>query len=111
MVAAWKRPDVPLEMRKKFNGDRVRRLRDEIPLGHFQLVALQWSCLGRQLVSRPRREHQEVRLMPLPVQTVSRFFRSSVDSHDVRAMHRASRALSAIQQHSVEYFAGINHYG
>jgi hypothetical protein len=40
MIAARERPDVPIEVREKFDDDGVRGLRNEVALGNFEFVLL-----------------------------------------------------------------------
>ena len=66
MIAARERPDVPLEVRKKFDDDGVRGLRNEIALSDFQLgdyfLPAKTTLLMSQFVT-----HRDPRFFPDPL--------------------------------------------
>src|ERR1700676_523331 len=111
MIAARKRPDVALEVRKKLHGDGVSGLRNEIALGHFQFVALQCAGSGKQLVARARGHHQKIALAPLAVDAIPRLVASGVRRDHMRMMHAAACFLRAFEQHAVEHAARIDDDG
>src|SRR6266481_9074261 len=38
MIAPWERPDITLKVRQEFDGNGIAGLRNEVTLGHFQLI-------------------------------------------------------------------------
>ena len=109
VIAARKGPDVTLKVWKKFYGDGVGSLRNEIPLRHFQFVALQGPRLRHQLVAGACGEHQKIGFVPFAFKAVTRFRPGGIHAHDVRALHAATRLACPIQQHAVQHRPRINH--
>src|ERR1700675_3705687 len=78
MIAAWERPDVTFEVREKLHGDGVGSLRNEITLGHFQLVALQRARLRQDLITCPCCQHKKISTAPLAFDRIARLRRARV---------------------------------
>src|SRR5215467_15444219 len=77
MVVAREGPDVAFKLWKKFDGDGIGDLRDEVALGHFQLVTLERAASRHELIASARGEDQKFRVVPFPFETITglaRFF-------------------------------------
>ncbi len=109
MVASRKRPDVAFEVAQKLDRDRIRCLRDEISLRHFQFVALEGPRFRQQLIAGARGQHQEIRGLPLAFDAIARLGGGGVHGDYMRALNRAACFRGAIQQHAVQDRAGIDH--
>src|SRR5260221_9041922 len=115
MIATREGPDVTVEMRQKLYGYRVRSLRNEIALRHFQFIAFESARSGKQVIARAGSKNQEIRRLPFAFHAKSRLLSTRLDRHDMRLLHFAARALRTIQQKSVQNFArvdddGIGHF-
>ena len=102
MIVARKRPDVAFEIAQKFNGDGVGGLRNEIALGHFQLVGLEGAGLGEKLIFCATSENQEVGGTPLAIDAIAWFVGGSVDIEDTRAMNDAAGFRGAIEEKTIQ---------
>src|SRR5271169_2280044 len=97
MVGAWERPDIAFEVWQELDQDLIGSLRDEVALGHFQLIAGQRACAGQKLISRSSRQTQQIALVPLALDRITRFVRQTVHALHPRVMNPATRGASTVQ--------------
>src|SRR5260221_14512479 len=109
MIAARKRPDVALKVRKKFYGNGVRGLRDEVPLRHFQFIALQRPRFRQQAIASAGSQHQKIGGAPLAVNAIARLTPGCVHTDHMRALHFAAGFGGAVEQHAIQDRARIDH--
>src|SRR6266704_3941137 len=101
MIATREGPDVTVEMRQKLYGYRVRRLRNEISLRHFQFIAFERARSGKQVIAGAGGEHEEIHRLPFAFHAKPRLVSVRLDRHDMRLLHFAARAQRTVQQKSI----------
>src|SRR5215471_873384 len=111
MVTPWKRPDVPVKVRKEFDNDRVGRLRNEIALRDFQFVFLEWAGFREQLVACAGRENQEIRALPFAINAVPWPWGGGFNGNDMGAANLAARFACTVQKQAVQNGARIDNDG
>src|SRR5262249_1540495 len=111
MIAAGKRPDVAVKVRKELDDDGVSALRNEIALGDFEFVFLERARFGEKLIARTGCQHQKVRAVPLSVNTEARLFGGSVDRNDVGAANLAASLARAVKEQAVQDGARVDDDG
>src|SRR5215472_15559136 len=111
MVTAREGPDVTVKVREEFNDDGVGRLRNEVALGDLELVFLERTRPGKELIAGARGENQEVGGMPFAIDTVAGFFSGGVHGNNVRAAYFATGFARTIEQQAVQNRARVNDDG
>ena len=111
MVGAGKGPDVALEIGEKLDDDFLGGLRDEVALGHFELIAVQGARAGEKLIARACGEDQEIGGAPLAINGVARLVRGSIHFVDAGAVNLATGLASAIEKQAIQDGARIDDDG
>ena len=109
MIGARKRPQVALEFLQEFHLDDVFLGRHEIAERHFQILRAESRRFRQQLVSRPRREHHEVRSAFFAARHQPHLRVVHVHARHARAHGRASRCDSPVEQQPVQHLARVNY--
>src|SRR5579862_8115632 len=111
MVAAGEGPDIPVEVRKKFDDDGIFGARNEIALGDLKFVLLERAGFWKQLVACAGGKNQEVRGMPLALHAIARLFRRGIHRYDTRTVDGTTGFARAVEQQAIKHGPRVNDDG